>query len=98
MPHSRMTQSKKTTKLLSSKFDDSACFSEDKSVHLSYPVFTFEPSNKELLLLIEKAQEMKTLEDIDNLKENKRKSKFNTRNMMRVDQRSSSSMSHYSKA
>mmetsp|Transcript_13282 Transcript_13282/g.11757 ORF Transcript_13282/g.11757 Transcript_13282/m.11757 type:complete len:90 (+) Transcript_13282:438-707(+) len=82
---------------MSSKFDDTANFPDDKSVHMSYPQFKFEPSNKELLFLIHKAQSMKNTEDLNTkVKEEKRKPKLGVRNMMRIEQRSSSSMSHYS--
>ena len=81
---------------MSAKFDEKTSYPDDKSVHLSYPVFEFEPNHKEILFLIERAQGMKSIEDIENYKEPKRKPKLGTRNMMRVEQRSSSSVSHYS--
>ncbi|CAI2383776.1 unnamed protein product [Moneuplotes crassus] len=95
-PDTRVPRSKKVTKLFSKNLDEIEKFSDDKSVPLYYPDFEYLPSNKELLFLIEKARDMKDLEDVDKSKEVNRKSKFATRNMMRVDHRSTSSMSHYS--
>ncbi|CAI2384276.1 unnamed protein product [Moneuplotes crassus] len=91
-----ITKSGGATKLLPKNIEEIDKFSEDKSANICYPDFDFIPSERELMFLIEKAKDMKEIGDIDKYKAENRRHNFGARNMMRVEHRSTSSISHYS--